>query len=158
MLTIKIKIMKNLFLSLLILLTSFSVKAQNSNLPYSEKDYLVTMNKVVNTIRDLSTSYGEDTTVTQRLMDLSNNEVYVISFNDGITIAQDTLSTYAIKEYFVPTINSLSTFSPTTVEVIEKDPCKWGVWFRVKVTNTYGEYYTIDLAINKENKISFVCI
>jgi len=150
--------MKNLLLSLLILLTSFSVKSQNSNLPYSEKDYLITMNKVVNTIRDLSTSYGEDTSVTQRLMDLSNDEVYVISFNNGLAVDQDTISTYAIEELFVPTINSLTTYSPTTVEVTEKDPCKWGVWFRVKVTDMYGEYYTIDLGINRENKISFVCI
>ena len=39
--------MKNLFLSLLILITSFSVKSQNSDFPYSQKDYLITMNEVV---------------------------------------------------------------------------------------------------------------
>ena len=148
--------MKNLFLSLLVLLTSFSVKAQNSNLPYSEKDYLITMNEVVKTISDLSN--GEDTTVTQRLMDLSNNEVYVLTFSNGVTIDQDTISTYAIEEWFVPTINSMSTYSSTTVQVIEKDLDKWGVWFRVKVTDSYGDWYTIDLAINRENKISFVCL
>ena len=104
--------MKNLFLSLLVLLTSFSVKAQNSNLPYSEKDYLITMNEVVKTISDLSN--GEDTTVTQRLMDLSNNEVYVLTFSNGVTIDQDTISTYAIEEWFVPTINSMYTIPPTT--------------------------------------------
>ena len=150
--------MKNLLLSFLILLTSFSIKSQNSNLPYSEKDYLITMNKVVNTIRDLSTSYGEDTSVIQRLMDLSNNEVSVLTFFNGLKLDGDTISTYAIKEWFVPTINNMSTYSPTTVMVIKKDLDKWGVWFRVKVTDIYGEWYTIDLGINREYKISFVCI
>ena len=150
--------MKNLFLSLLILLTSFSVKAQNSNLPYSQKDYLITMNKVVNTISDLSNSYGEDTSVTQRLMDLSNNEVSALTFFNGVKLDGDTISSYVIKEWFIPTINSMSTYSPTTVTVIEKDPCKWGVWFRVKVTDSYGDWYTIDMGINRENKISFVCL
>jgi len=150
--------MKNLLLSLLVLLTSFSVKAQNSNLPYSQKDYLITMNKVVNTISDLSNSYGEDTSVTQRLMDLSNNEVSVLTFFNGLKLDGDTISIYAIKEWFIPTINSMSTYSPTRVRVIEKDLDKWGVWFRVKVTDTYGEWYTIDLGINRENKISFVCL
>mgnify|MGYP003659601193 CR=1 FL=1 len=148
--------MKNLFLSLLVLLTSFSVKAQNSNLPYSEKDYLITMNEGVKTISDLSN--GEDTTVTQRLMDLSNNEVYVLTFSNGVTIDQDTISTYAIEEWFVPTINSMYTTPPTTLKVMEKDLDKWGVWFRVKVTDIYGEYYTIDLAINRENKISCIVL
>ena len=150
--------MRNLFLSLLVLLTSFSVKSQNSNLPYSEKDYLITMNKVVNTISDLSNSYGEDTTVTQRLMDLSNNEVALLTFFNGVKLDGDTISTYAIEEWFVPTINSLTTYSPTTVKVIEKDLDKWGVWFRVKVTDIYGEWYTIDLGINRENKISCIIL
>ena len=150
--------MKNLLLSFLILLTSFSIKSQNSNLPYSEKDYLITMNKVVNTISDLSNSYGEDTSVIQRLMDLSNNEVYALTFFNGLKLDGDTISSYVIKEWFIPTINSMSTYSPTRVRVIEKDLDKWGVWFRVKVTDIYGEWYTIDLAINRENKISFVCI
>ena len=150
--------MKNLLLSLLVLLTSFSVKAQNSNLPYSQKDYLITMNKVVNTISDLSNSYGEDTSVTQRLMDLSNNEVSALTFFNGVKLDGDTISSYVIKEWFIPTINSMSTYSPTTVTVIEKDPCKWGVWFRVKVTDSYGDWYTIDMGINRENKISFVCL
>ena len=150
--------MKNLLLSLLVLLTSFSVKAQNSNLPYSQKDYLITMNKVVNTISDLSNGYGEDTSVTQRLMDLSNNNVSALTFFNGVKLDGDTISSYVIKEWFIPTINSMSTYSPTTVKVIKKDPCKWGVWFRVKVTDIYGEWYTIDLGINRENKISFVCL
>ena len=113
--------MKNLLLSFLILLTSFSVKAQNSNLPYSEKDYLITMNKVVNTISDLSNSYGEDTSVIQRLMDLSNNEVYALTFFNGLKLDGDTISSYVIKEWFIPTINSMSIYSPTRVRVIEKD-------------------------------------
>ena len=150
--------MKYIFLSLLILLTSFSVKSQDSNLPYSEKDYLITMNKVVNTISDLSNSYGEDTSVTQRLMDLSNNEVYALTFFNGVRLDGDTISSYLIKEWFIPTINSMSTYSPTTVTVIEKDPCKWGVWFRVKVTDSYGDWYTIDMGINRENKISCIIL
>jgi len=148
--------MKNLLLSFLILLTSFSVKSQNSNLPYSEKDYLVTMTEVVKIISDLSN--GEDTIVTQRLLDLSNNEVFVLTFFNGLKLDGDTIFTYAIKEWFVPTINSISTYSPTTVRVIEKDLDKWGVWFRVRVTDVYGEWYTIDLGVNRENKISFICI
>ena len=150
--------MRNLFLSLLVLLTSFSVKSQNSNLPYSEKDYLITMNKVVNTISDLSNSYGKDTTVTQRLMDLSNNEVALLTFFNGVKLDGDTISTYAIEEWFVPTVNSLTTYSPTTAKVIEKDLDKWGVWFRVKVTDISGSYYTIDLGINRENKISCIIL
>jgi hypothetical protein len=150
--------MKYIFLSLLVLLTSFSVKSQNSNLPYSEKDYLIAMNKVVNTISDLSNSYGEDTSVAQRLMDLSNNKVYALTFFNGVSLDGDTISSFVIKEWFVPTINSMSTYSPTTVKVIENDLDKWGVWFRVKVTDEYGEWYTIDMAINRENKISFVCL
>jgi len=146
--------MKNLFLSLLILLTSFSVKAQNSNLPYSEKDYLVTMNEVVSTLDVIYNTTGEDTTITQRLMDLSCNEVYVLSWG---FMDQDTTATYAIKEWFIPTIKRLSNYSPTTLVVVEKDPCKWGVWFRVKVTDMYGTNY-IDFGINRENKISSIIL
>ena len=145
--------MKNLFLSLLILLTSFSVKAQNSNLPYSEKDYLITMNEVVNTVQDLYNSNWADTAITTRLMDLSSDSVYVLSGG----MDQRYPSNYSIKEWFIPTINGLYTFSQTTLEITEKDLCKWGVWFRVKVTDMYGVNY-IDFAINRENKLRSIIL
>ena len=145
--------MKYIFLSLLILLTSFSVKSQNSNLPYSEKDYLITMNKVVNTIEDLYNSNGNDTTLTTKLMDLSSDSVYVLSGG----IDQRYPVNYSIKEWFVPTINRLYTYSPTTLEVMEKDLDKWGVWFRVKVIDMYGVNY-IDFGINKENKLRSIIL
>ena len=142
--------MKYIFLSLL---TSFSVKSQNSNFPYSEKDYLITMNKVVNTIEDLYNSNGNDTTLTTRLMDLSSDSVYVLSGG----MDQRYPVNYSIKEWFVPTINRLYTYSPTTLEVMEKDLDKWGVWFRVKVTDMYGVNY-IDFGINKENKLRSIIL
>ena len=145
--------MKYIFLSLLILFTSFSVKSQNSNLPYSEKDYLITMNKVVNTIEDLYNSHGNDTTLTTKLMDLSSDSVYVLSGG----MDQRYPVNYSIKEWFVPTINRLYTYSPTTLEVMEKDLDKWGVWFRVKVTDMYGVNY-IDFGINKENKLRSIIL
>ena len=146
--------MKNLFVSLLILLASFSVKAQNSNLPYSEKDYLVTMNKVVSTLNVIYNANDGDTTSTQRLMDLSCNEVYVLSWG---FMDQDTTATYAIKEWFIPTIKNLSNYLPTKVVVVEQKPDKWGVWFSVKATNVYGDTY-IDFGINRENKITSIVL
>ena len=145
--------MKYIFLSLLILLTSFSVKYQNSNLHYSEKDYLITMRKVVNTIEDLFNSNGNDTTLTTKLMDLSSDSVYVLSGG----MDQKYPVNYSIKEWFVPTINRLYTYSPTTLEVMEKDLDKFGVWFRVKVTDMYGVNY-IDFGINKENKLRSIIL
>ena len=145
--------MRNLFLSLLVLLTSFSVKSQNSNLPYSEKDYLVTMNKVVNTVEDLYNSNGDDTTLTTQLMTLSSDSVYVLSGG----MDQRFPSNYSIKEWFIPVINTLSTYSETTLKVVEKDLCKWGVWFRVEVTDMYGVNY-IDFAINRENKLRSIIL
>ena len=51
----------------------------------------------------------------------------------------------------------MSTYSPTTVMVIKKDLDKWGVWFRVKVTDMYGVNY-IDFGINKENKLRSIIL
>ena len=144
--------MKYLLL-LLILLTSFFVKSQDANFPYCKKDYLVTMNKVVNIIEDLYNSNGEDTSLTSKLIDLSCDSVYVLSMGmDQIYTAH-----YSIKEWFIPTISILSPHSLTKVEVVEKDLDKWGIWFRVRLTNLYGINY-IDFGINKENKISSIIL
>ena len=140
--------MKKSMIFFIFIFTIISVKSQNTNFPYSEKDYLITMNKVVNTIEDLYNSNGSDTTLTTKLMDLSSDSVYVLSAG----MDQSYPVNYSIKEWFVPTINRLYTYSPTTLEVMEKDLDKWGVWFRVKVTDMYGVNY-IDFGINKENKL-----
>ena len=145
--------MKKSMLFFIFIFTIISVKSQNTNFPYSEKDYLITMNKVVNTIEDLYNSNGNDTTLTTKLMDLSSDSVYVLSGG----IDQRYPVNYSIKEWFVPTINRLYTYSPTTLEVTEKDLDKWGVWFRVKVTDMYGVNY-IDFGINKENKLRSIIL
>ena len=148
--------MKNLFLSLLILLTSFSVKSQNSDFPYSQKDYLIKMNEVVKVVEDLYNTYGEDTIMVNQLVDLSCSEVYVLS---GLGTLDDDFSvSEAIEEWFVPTINRSCDYLPTTVTVIEKECDKWGVWFRVKVTNMYGVNNYIDFGINKENKLRSIIL
>mgnify|MGYP003132388771 FL=1 len=148
--------MKNLFLSLLILLTSFSVKSQNSDFPYSQKDYLITMYEVVEVVEDLYNTYGEDTSVVNKLMELSSSKVYVLS---GLGTIDDRFNkSAAIEGWFVPTINSSCDYLPTTLTVIEKECDKWGVWFRVKVTNMYGVNNYIDLAINKENKLRSIIL
>ena len=141
--------MKYLLL-LLILLTSLFIKSQDANFPYCKKDYLVTMNKVVNIIEDLYNSNGDDTTLTSKLMDLSSDTVYVLSVFSGMD--QRYIAAFAIKEWFIPTINRLYTYSPIKVNVAEKDIDKWGVWFRVKVTDMHAINY-IDFGINKENKL-----
>ena len=148
--------MKNLFLSLLILLTSFSVKSQNSDFPYSQKDYLITMNEVVEVVESLYNTYGEDTSVVNKLMDLSSSKVYVLSGLGSIDDRFDKSA--AIEGWLVPTINSSCDYLPTTLTVIEKECDKWGVWFRVKVTNMYGVNNYIDLAINKENKLRSIIL
>ena len=145
--------MKKSMLFFIFIFTIISVKSQNTNFPYSEKDYLITMNKVVNTIEDLYNSNGNDTTLTTKLMDLSSDSVYVLSGG----MDQRYPVNYSIKEWFVPTINRLYTYSPTTLEVTEKDLDKWGVWFRVKVTDMYGVNY-IDFGINKENKLRSIIL
>ena len=145
--------MKKSMLFFIFIFTIISVKSQNTNFPYSEKDYLITMNKVVNTIEDLYNSNGNDTTLTTKLMDLSSDSVYVLSGG----MDQRYPVNYSIKEWFVPTINRLYTYSPTTLEVMEKDLDKWGVWFRVKVTDMYGVNY-IDFGINKENKLRSIIL
>ena len=145
--------MKKSMLFFIFIFTIISVKSQNTNFPYSEKDYLITMNKVVNTIENLYNSNGNDTTLTTKLMDLSSDSVYVLSGG----IDQSYPVNYSIKEWFVPTINRLYTYSPTTLEVTEKDLDKWGVWFRVKVTDMYGFNY-IDFGINKENKLRSIIL
>jgi len=148
--------MKNLFLSLLILLTSFSVKSQNSDFPYSQKDYLITMNEVVKVVEDLYNTYGEDTTIVNELIDLSCSDVYVLS---GLgTIDDDFGVSDAIEGWFVPTINTSCDYVPATLTIMEKECDKWGVWFRVKVTNMYGINNYIDLAINKENKLRSIIL
>ena len=148
--------MKNLFLSLLILLTSFSVKSQNSDFPYSQKDYLITMNEVVKVVEDLYNTYGEDTSVVNKLMELSSSKVYVLS---GLgTIDERFTKSEAIEGWFVPTINTSCNYVPTTLTIMEKECDKWGVWFRVKVTNMYGVNNYIDLAINKENKLRSIIL
>jgi hypothetical protein len=148
--------MKNLFLSLLILITSFSVKSQNSDFPYSQKDYLITMNEVVEVVESLYNTYGEDTSVVNKLMDLSSSKVYVLS---GLGAIDDRFDkSAAIEGWLVPTINSSCDYLPTTLTVIEKECDKWGVWFRVKVTNMYGVNNYIDLAINKENKLRSIIL
>ena len=145
--------MKKSMLFFIFIFTIISVKSQNTNFPYSEKDYLITMNKVVNTIEDLYNSNGNDTTLTTKLIDLSSDSVYVLSGG----MDQRYPVNYSIKEWFVPTINRLYTYSPTTLEVIEKDLDKWGVWFRVKITDMYGVNY-IDFGINKENKLRSIIL
>ena len=145
--------MKKSMLFFIFIFTIISVKSQNTNFPYSEKDYLITMNKVVNTIEDLYNSNGNDNTLTTKLMDLSSDSVYVLSGG----MDQRYPVNYSIKEWFVPTINRLYTYSPTTLEVMEKDLDKWGVWFRVKVTDMYGVNY-IDFGINKENKLRSIIL
>jgi len=145
--------MKKSMLFFIFIFTIISVKSQNTNFPYSEKDYLITMNKVVNTIEDLYNSNGNDTTLTTKLIDLSSDSVYVLSGG----MDQRYPVNYSIKEWFVPTINRLYTYSPTTLEVMEKDLDKWGVWFRVKVTDMYGVNY-IDFGINKENKLRSIIL
>ena len=145
--------MKKSMLFFIFIFTIISVKSQNTNFPYSEKDYLITMNKVVNTIENLYNSNGNDTTLTTKLMDLSSDSVYVLSGG----IDQRYPVNYSIKEWFVPTINRLYTYSPTILEVTEKDLDKWGVWFRVKVTDMYGVNY-IDFGINKENKLRSIIL
>ncbi len=131
--------------------TIISVKSQNTNFPYSQKDYLIKMNEVVKVIEDLYNTYGEDTSVVNELIDLSCNEVYVLS---GLGTIDDKFErSDAIEGWFVPTINSSCDYLATTLTVIEKECDKWGVWFRVKVTNMYGNTNYIDLAINKENKL-----
>ena len=145
--------MKKSMLFFIFIFTIISVKSQNTNFPYSEKDYLITMNKVVNTIEDLYNSNGNDTTLTTKLMDLSSDSVYVLSGG----MDQRYPVNYSTKEWFVPTINRLYTYSPTTLEVMEKDLDKWGVWFRVKVTDMYGVNY-IDFGINKENKLRSIIL
>ena len=145
--------MKKSMLFFIFIFTIISVKSQNTNFPYSEKDYLITMNKVVNTIEDLYNSNGNDTTLTTKLMDLSSDSVYVLSGG----MDQRYPVNYSIKEWFVPTINRLYTYSPTTLEVMEKDLDKWGVWFRVKVIDMYGVNY-IDFGINKENKLRSIIL
>ena len=145
--------MKKSMLFFIFIFTIISVKSQNTNFPYSEKDYLITMNKVVNTIENLYNSNGNDTTLTTKLMDLSSDSVYVLSGG----MDQRYPVNYSIKEWFVPTINRLYTYSPTTLEVTEKDLDKWGVWFRVKVTDMYGVNY-IDFGINKENKLRSIIL
>ena len=145
--------MKKSMLFFIFIFTIISVKSQNTNFPYSEKDYLITMNKVVNTIEDLYNSNGNDTTLTTKLMDLSSDSVYVLSGG----MDQRYPVNYSIKEWFVPTINRLYTYSPTTLEVMEKDLDKFGVWFRVKVTDMYGVNY-IDFGINKENKLRSIIL
>jgi len=145
--------MKKSMLFFIFIFTIISVKSQNTNFPYSEKDYLITMNKVVNTIENLYNSNGNDTTLTTKLMDLSSDSVYVLSGG----MDQRYPVNYSIKEWFVPTINRLYTYSPTTLEVTEKDLDKWGVWFRVKVIDMYGVNY-IDFGINKENKLRSIIL
>jgi len=145
--------MQKSMLFFIFIFTIISVKSQNTNFPYSEKDYLITMNKVVNTIEDLYNSNGNDTTLTTKLMDLSSDSVYVLSGG----MDQSYPVNYSIKEWFVPTINRLYTYSPTTLEVIEKDLDKWGVWFRVEITDMYGVNY-IDFGINKENKLRSIIL
>ncbi len=145
--------MKKSMLFFIFIFTIISVKSQNTNFPYSEKDYLITMNKVVNTIENLYNSNGNDTTLTTKLMDLSSDSVYVLSGG----MDQRYPVNYSIKEWFVPTINRLYTYSPTTLEVTEKDLDKWGVWFRVKVTDMYG-VNDIDFGINKENKLRSIIL
>ena len=108
--------MKKSMLFFIFIFTIISVKSQNTNFHYSEKDYLITMNKVVNTIEDLYNSNGNDTTLTTKLMDLSSDSVYVLSGG----MDQRYPVNYSIKEWFVPTINRLYTYSPTTLEVMEK--------------------------------------
>ena len=131
-----------------------SIKSQNSDFPYSQKDYLITMNEIVRVVEDLYNTYGEDTIVVNKLMDLSCSKVYILS---GFGTIDDSFDkSEAIEEWFVPTINRSCDYLPTTVTVIEKDCCKWGVWFRVKVTNMYGVNNYIDLSINKENKLRSV--
>ena len=84
-------------------------------------------------------------------MDLSCNEVYVLS---GLGTIDDVFErSAAIEGWFVSTINSSCNYLPTTLTIIETECDKWGVWFRVKVTNMYGITNYIDLAINKENKL-----
>ena len=114
--------MKKSMLFFIFIFTIISVKSQNTNFPYSEKDYLITMNKVVNTIEDLYNGNENDTTLTTKLMDLSSDSVYVLSGG----MDQSYPVNYSIKEWFVPTINRLCTYSPTTLEVMEKDLDKWG--------------------------------
>ena len=145
--------MQKSMLFFIFIFTIISVKSQNTNFPYSEKDYLITMNKVVNTIENLYNSNGNDTTLTTKLMDLSSDSVYVLSGG----MDQSYPVNYSIKEWFVPTINRLYTYSPTTLEVIEKDLDKWGVWFRVEITDMYGVNY-IDFGINKENKLRSIIL
>ena len=111
------------------------------------------MNKVVNTVEDLYNSNGDDTTLTTQLMTLSSDSVYVLSSG----MDQRFPSNYSIKEWFIPVINTLSTYSETTLKVVEKDLCKWGVWFRVEVTDMYGVNY-IDFAINRENKLRTIVL
>ena len=143
---------KTIQLFLLMLFISFSVSSQDNNFPYSEKDYLFTMNEVVEAISDLYNHYSQDTSISKRLIDLSNNEIYVLSlgFMDGHTTAS-----YAINKWFIPKVHNLSIDAPTKVRVVETDLDKWGIWFRIQVTNLEGLHY-IDLGINKENKISSI--
>ena len=82
---------------------------------------------------------------------------FKISYNGKDICASVLEFTYAIEEWFVPTINSMYTIPPTTLKVMEKDLDKWGVWFRVKVTDMYGVNY-IDFGINKENKLRSIIL
>jgi hypothetical protein len=143
--------MRKILVLIFVIFGFLSIKSQNFDFPYSQKDYLINMNKVVKVIEDLYNTYGEDTSVVNELMDLSSNEVYVLS---GLgTIDDEFERSAAIEGWLVPTINSSCDYLPTTLTIIEKECDKWGVWFRVKVTNMYGITNYIDLAINKENKL-----
>ena len=143
--------MRKILVLIFVIFGFLSIKSQNLDFPYSQKDYLITMNKVVKVIEDLYNTYGEDTSVVNELMHLSSNEVYILS---GFGTIDDSFErSAAIEGWFVPTINSSCDYLPTTLTVIEKECDKWGVWFRVKVTNLYGDTNYIDLAINKENKL-----
>ena len=145
-----------ILLSFIISINLHSQGGCNTDFYYSEKDYLATMNKVLHSIEDLCNIRGNDSVITSSLIDLSCDSVYVLS--PGAGMDQKYVSDYCINEWFVPMINILYTDSSTLLEIVEKDVDKWGVWFRVELTDINGGVSYIDIGINKTNKISSIIL
>ena len=55
------KIMRKILVLIFVIFGFLSIKSQNLDFPYSQKDYLIKMNEIVKVVEDLYNTYGEDT-------------------------------------------------------------------------------------------------
>ena len=53
--------MRKILVLIFVIFGFLSIKSQNLDFPYSQKDYLIKMNEIVKVVEDLYNTYGEDT-------------------------------------------------------------------------------------------------